>query len=597
MRLNLRQKLLITQTLGAAVLALTMSVLVDRTVVRQVQRTEEEGLKNTRAAFAALKENQQRQLLQQSSLVSDLPHFKAAMAVFDPNLPHYEQTEAVATVHNVADRILVSIDADLAVLTDYLGSPITSAGLDCGGPCLLPLKHVSRLSLQQGTGYEIVELNGRLFSVASVPVRSGGTVFGALCLGLLLDDSVAASLERMSGSAVALISDQSLLASSPGVPERFAELLATGEWSGRPATLSLDGERFRCSWVPISEDNAESRDAFVVLRSEAQALAFLQSVRSGLLSVGIAAALIGLVVAYIFARQITTPVQALVQQTEKLARGNFDARLNLHTGDELGKLAEAFNRMGQSLAESRAQLLQAGKLAAMGELGAGLAHELRQPLTSIRASAQLTQMQIPKENKKTVSHLQLILDAVDHMTGIIQGLKDFSRKASFERVPIHVEDVLHKTETLMQAQLKSGGVRLETKVEGSLGCVLADGNQLQQVFVNLISNARDAMKSSKGVITVTASMSLLGDMVQISVADDGPGIPPDVLPNIFQSFFTTKAEGQGTGLGLPITKSIIQDHGGTLEVETEEGHGTTFTVSLPIELQNSNSLGATEEAA
>ncbi len=542
--------------------------------------------------------------------------------------------QAMATVTDVARRILGSVDVDLLVLTDTRGAPVVSVGpaLERGINDLGPVRSLARSAVQNGNADGIVGLSGGLVHVTAVPVEVGGLQLGALCLGTSLDSRLANSLETMSGSAVALVGPDGLLARSQGVPAAADGPLARA-WSGlngravnseESSRLRIGGDRYRMLWAPLQGPNGGMPGAFVVLRSEDRALGFLSQIREGLVGIAAVALLLTFLISYFFARQITIPVAQLVGFTRQVAGGDLSARVHLETRDELADLGGAFNRMTESLAtslrhlersnrileergreleeanrelhrskeeteavnralrEAHAQLIQAGKMAAFGELGAGLAHELRQPLTSIRGFAQLVLGRLSPEEADARRNLDLIVSAVDHMTRIVQGLKDFSRKASFEFSTVDANGVMERTCLLLGAQLRSRNIRLELALDRGVPWVLGDANQLQQVFTNLIANARDALAVTGGGLVRVGSRAVEnGAWTAITVADDGPGIPADVLPRIFQSFFTTKPEGEGTGLGLSITQGIVKDHGGRIEVESVPGHGAVFRVLLP----------------
>jgi signal transduction histidine kinase len=629
----LRRKLFVTVGGGAAVLALVMSLLVDLTVVDKVHKHEDRGLARTQAAFEALQDYRRGQLLERCRLVSELPHFKAAVAVYDPTVPAAEQTEALATVSDVARRILVRMDVDLLTLTGIDGRPLLVVGpaIEYAVNDVTPIGKIAKRAMQQVSSDGVLELGGGLVHVAAVQIEVGGLQLGSLCLGTRLDAGLANSLEEMTGSAVAMVGENGVAAQSDGVPVR-AGIVLRKAWqdvsrnraSGETRIMvKIEGDRYRTLWTPLLGPEGRPLGAFVVLRSEDQALAFLANVRQGLAGIVAAAVLVALFFSFLFARQLTIPIGKLVAFTRRVSQGDMNGRLHLGTRDELAQLGEAFNQMTQGLAESRrhleqsnrsleersnelersnkdlhrskekteevnaelqaahAQLIQAGKMAAFGELGAGIAHELRQPLSSIRGFAQLVLMKLSPGERDSRRHLELVIQSVDHMTQIVQGLKDFARQSSFEFNDVDVNDVLERTCLLLSAQLRAHDIEIRQDLDASAPCVRGDANQLQQVCTNLLANARDAMEDEGGVIRIGSRTLGDGSYVMVSVSDEGPGVPPDILPKIFGSFFTTKPEGKGTGLGLSISQGIIQDHGGRIDVSSRTDEGTTFRIFLP----------------
>jgi signal transduction histidine kinase len=629
----LRKKLFITVGGGAAALALVMSLLVDLTVVEQVFKYEDRGLKQTKNAFDALMAYRRAQLLERCRLISELPHFKAAASVYDPSLSPSEQVEALSTVSDMAHRILGQTDVDLLTLTGNDGVPFLSAGpaVEQGVNDLSPLQQIARRAVSQVYGDGFLVLGSGLVYVTAVRVEVGGLNLGTLCLGKSFDSRAASSLESMTGSAVALVGNHGVLAQSAGVPlgadDRLGaiwqDLRSSAASAENRPLIEIDGDRYRTLWLPLEGADLLPIGALVVLRSEAQALSFLSNVRRGLFGIVLAAIVVALFFSYLFARQITIPVLRLVAFTKRVGRGDLHSKVHIGTRDELAVLGDSFNEMTRRISESRAhleasnrileqrqreleeanedlrrskeetesinhsleeahaQLIQAGKMAAFGELGAGLAHELKQPLSSIRGFAQLVEMKLPKDNKDSGRHLTMIIQAVDHMTKIIQGLKDFARPSDFEFEDVDVCEVMERTCLLLGSHLRSARIRIDSDLDRSIPPVRGDANQLQQVFTNLLSNARDAMEETGGAVHLRTRSLGEGSYVMITVEDEGAGIPADVLPKVFKTFFTTKPEGKGTGLGLSISQGIIKDHGGRIDVQSVPGEGTTFRIFLP----------------
>jgi len=628
MRWSLQRKLFITIGAGTATLALIMSLLLDLTVVEEVQKHEDKALAQTQAAFEALQAHRRSLLLERSRLVSELPYFKAAVSVYDPSLPAAQQAEALSTVSDMARRILEHIDVDLITLSTENGTPILAVG-----PALdhaydpAPLTALAKHAMRHMTSDGFVAVGDELVYVTAVQVEVGNVRTGALCLGTSLDTELANSLEDMTGSAIVLLGRQRVFAMSRGVPlaaeTELSHRMSADRGTAHRELIKLEGTRYRSLWIPFEGPGKEPLGSFVVLRSEDDALSFLAEIREGLVlivALGIATAL---AFSFLFARHITVPLRKLVAFTERLGSGDLSAEVEIGTQDELGLLGDSFNRMVRSLGESRrelessnqsleerrleleitnedlrrskeetervnraleeahAQVIQAGKMAAFGELGAGLAHDLKQPLASIRGFAQLMGRRLANKDPEVDRHLKLIIESVDHMNQIVATLKDFARKSSVEFRDVDVNQVLERTCLLFEGQLRSKSVKLELHLEKDLPLVRGEPNQLQQVFTNLLANARDALEPGGGTVRVRSQSLGGGEQIVISVTDNGPGIQPEHLGKIFSSFFTTKPEGKGTGLGLSITEGIVNDHGGRIDVTSRPHEATTFRIHLP----------------
>ncbi len=227
----------------------------------------------------------------------------------------------------------------------------------------------------------------------------------------------------------------------------------------------------------------------------------------------------------------------------------------------------------------QARLIQSEKMAAVGVLAGGIAHEINNPLSGILAFSQLALAQV-KQGEQLYQDLKEIESSALRCKKIVENLLEFSRQSSIEdRNFIELKSAIERIWPLMKLQVKEAGVSLELELEEILPKVIANGNQLEQVFLNLTSNACHALPRG-GKIKISAQSHSAGWIV-VNFSDNGTGIKKEVLPRIFDPFFTTKKTGIGTGLGLSIIYNIIQDHAGKIEVESKENEGTTFHIYLP----------------
>ncbi len=236
-------------------------------------------------------------------------------------------------------------------------------------------------------------------------------------------------------------------------------------------------------------------------------------------------------------------------------------------------------KAGEKEALLREQLLHSEKMRALGEVLSGAAHELNNPLTAILGYAQLM---FESENLETGrADLKSICAEAKRCSTIVQSLVAFARKKGPRREPCRVNDIIRDTVKLRAYQMTVDGVRTDVRLDEEIPMTMADMNQLQQVFLNIINNALAAVEQSPEKRLVITSVKA-GETIRIAFQDCGHGIPKQVLPRIFEPFFTTKEVGKGTGLGLSVCYGIITDHGGSIHVESVEGKGATFTIELPI---------------
>jgi two-component system NtrC family sensor kinase len=238
---------------------------------------------------------------------------------------------------------------------------------------------------------------------------------------------------------------------------------------------------------------------------------------------------------------------------------------------------EALRRSMEQLTTTQAQLIQAAKLAAVGELAAGVAHELNNPLTSVLGFAELLLNTVPPDT--SIRHdLETIARQARRARDIVRNLLGFARQTKPQRLPADVNQLLCQTLDLVRQHLENSGVVIEEDYAPDLGLLTLDAGQMKQMFLNLITNASHAMPKGGKLKLRTAC---LGDEVAVAISDTGEGMSPEVREHIFEPFFTTKPVGEGTGLGLSISLGIVQGHGGRIAVESLPGQGSTFTVWLP----------------
>ncbi len=327
--------------------------------------------------------------------------------------------------------------------------------------------------------------------------------------------------------------------------------------------------------------------------------AFLAS-RQFLKSLFLAAILLLLFATFISllgSRRLTRPIETLSGLTSRIAEGNFDTRINVRSNDEIGSLAESFNRMtlglrerDEALRQANAALIQSEKLAAFGQLGAGIAHEVKNPLAGILGCAQLSLRKVEPETP-IHGNLLLIEKETKRCKTIIENLLKFARQEKAVMKATDVNQVVQDAVAIVSHQMEISQVKLEARLAEGLPEVHGNANQLQQVLMNLLMNAQQAMEGRSGNITIATRHE--GGKVILNVADNGPGMTPEIRARIFEPFFTTKPGGKGTGLGLSVSFGIIRDHEGEIRVDSTPGAGTTFT----IELSRLAAQGAENQAA
>ncbi len=322
-----------------------------------------------------------------------------------------------------------------------------------------------------------------------------------------------------------------------------------------------------------------------------------------------------------FVRIIVRPIESLAEAADKISKGDLSKTVEITWKDEIGRLAISFNRMIASLKKSQqdieeynrtleekiiertrelegaqAQLVQSEKMAAIGQLAAGVAHELNNPLGGILGYAQFSLEKIenkeihdltPKDMESYKRYLRDIETQSRRCKAIVQNLLKFSRTSqTVEFQELDINQVLEETLTFIDHQLMMNQITLRKTIDRNIAKTQGNPGQLQQVFTNIIINAMHASKPGSEIAIATRFLPPLGEFagaVEITVADQGTGISEENLKKIFEPFFTTKEVGKGTGLGLSVSYGIIKEHGGEIRVKSKIGQGSIFTIILPLE--------------
>jgi two-component system NtrC family sensor kinase len=318
------------------------------------------------------------------------------------------------------------------------------------------------------------------------------------------------------------------------------------------------------------------------------------------LAITLLGALVALALGLFIARRISSSINKLAVASEQLARGNLDVKVEIRSHDELRDLAETFNFMAAALKKrdekvrefTTRRIMESERLAYIGQLAAGVAHEINNPLTGIVTYSHLLLERASTANG-TRQSLEKIVKQADRCRDIIRGLLDFSRQRKPEKRLSSVNRVLEECVSLVDNQVLFHNIRIVRRLSPSLPQVFMDPSQVQQVFMNMILNAAEAMNEG-GQLTLTTRYEPGAQMVEVEFTDTGHGIKDEDLDRIFSPFFTTKEVGHGTGLGLAISYGIVKEHRGTITVESEEGHGATFAICLPVSSEQETTTRAAQ---
>jgi len=297
--------------------------------------------------------------------------------------------------------------------------------------------------------------------------------------------------------------------------------------------------------------------------------------------------LISIVLLFVLSRMMLRPIDHIVAMSRKVIRGDLMARVGISPPGEMGVLCKAVDHMADAIDQrerllkdaTRKQIGQSEKMASVGRLAAGIAHEINNPLTGVLTYAHMLRKAKDLDTQKQ-QDLDVIIRETTRVRDIVRGLLDFSRQSPSDMERLDVNEVIEQTMLLVRNQKEFRKVVVVEDLMPEMPPLRGDKNQLQQVFLNLALNACEAMPDG-GTLSVTTSVA--EGKIIISVGDTGSGIEAESLGNIFDPFYTTKPVGKGTGLGLSVSYGIVEQHGGRIEVKSDVEKGTTFTLILEAE--------------
>lgn len=596
--LNFQAKVLIP-----VVSLLTVMLGVEAWLVTAQFKTQlEEGTRRTlgtaEAVFHNSLEIRARNLILRYQNIVNEPRFKAVAQLGEPKTMTAQLSELLEEMGG---------DVEVMLFTTDQGTLLAGARRD-PSMTLDEFESASSMSIREALKGQAVSdtiaVGDHLFSVVSAPVVITGTPMGALTIGVRIDETAASELKSLTRSEIVFVAKGHVVASTvrdpemdPGMMNLFAHLISTQQQpvAGRIEELiSPRGERFLCLAGLFGSNQKDQHLGYLLLSSIQAELLALEATQRTLWGLSAFGILVSSIVIAVLIRRITSPLRELRGSAEAVGRGDFSKRVEVHSRDEYGELAGVFNHMMerldfsrsqtkkalQTLKNTQAQLVQREKLSAIGEFVAGVAHELNNPLTSVIGfSEMLQESPISEQQRKFVNR---IIGSADRCHRIVQNLLSFARQHPPERKLVVINKLIEAAVEILSYELRTGNVEVVMDLIPDMPRILVDPHQMQQVFLNLINNARQAIEHHRGSGTIHISSSVANGRVVIAFRDDGPGIEQENLARVFDPFFTTKPVGVGTGLGLSLSYGIIREHGGSIAVKSRPGEGAEFVIELPM---------------
>ncbi len=567
-RIFLATALLSLLSIGTAIYVVTVRV------TREVENSLRREIATTSTLVEQFRTTRSQNFAMMARLVADAPKLKAAVDTDDP-----------PTVQDTATGYFGELDASVLLVTSKTGRVLATIGK--------PSRTGDTALGQMGrydasAGHESVSLlrqNDGILHLVTVPITVGlehPDVLGTLSVGFLLDDNFASQLKRITGSDIAFAMDGQVVSSSLPAEER-ASLSTVAANAAGLTNVSLHGEEYAVLPMPLLTGEAtQSRGhaLALILRSRTEQLRFLNEIHTEVAATAMVAVGLATLLSFAVARTITRPMAAITGvMRDVAATGDLTRKIVLRSNnrwddEDARLLASTFNTLTESVARAQREMSQRERLSSLGRLSTVIAHEVRNPLMIIKAA--LHGLRRPTATPEYVRESVADIDGeVARLNRMVNDVLDFARPITFERGPADINALCRESAAAAQA---TPGVPVVLDLDQTVGVVNTDAERLRAALVNVIVNARQAVeKQPVQRVTLTTRRTDAG--ITISVADTGAGIERADLARVFDPYFTTKRGG--TGLGLPITKNIVEGLGGSIAVDSEPGRGTDIRMTLP----------------
>ena len=532
-------------------------------------------------------------------LVADLPKLKAAVETGDP-----------PTVQPLADEYRDQVNADVLLLTGKRGELLATSGSGAEEPSIPAALKDTTTTDEIST---FAPHSRGVLQVVSVPIFLEGEppdVLGRLTVGFFLDDRFAEQIKRLTASEIAFGAGNQILASTLRGGSRAA--LAPVLGAHDIATVRIGNEDFLALARPLASTTAgadrppsreasadrrslggggtvglyDGRPVVVMLRSRTERLRFLNTIRTGLEGALIVTLILATIVSYALARTVTRPLSAITSAMRDVAAtGDLTRKVALRSGpwddEDARLLASTFNTLTESIARFQVEAAQRERLSSLGRLSTVIAHEIRNPLMIIKTTLNTLRRDdlSAEERREAVAD---IADEATRLNRIVTEVLDFAKPIEFDYAESSVNDICVSSAAAAWAGEFDGQVSLD--LDSSLPHIMTDAERLRAALINILTNARHAvyaarLEENRASVVVTTRSNGNGHVI-ISIRDRGIGIASEDMPHIFDPYFTTRRAG--TGLGLPISKNIIEGLGGILAVDSEIGVGTEIRIDLPM---------------
>ncbi len=556
--------------LTSAGLTAVSLLIVQRTVASHVRRGLITDLADSAEIFRDLQAEREADLARLAELMADLPSLKALMT-----------SHHAPTIQDGSRDMFHLAGGDLFALVDPAGKIM---GFHTKSPGISSEQAQELLDARRPLGQSLQWwfAGGHLYEVVVAPIYFGpssqAAVLGMVAVGYEMNAAMAREVSQVAASQVAIVCGDAVVVSTLNSEqsEALAAHIAQGPLPAGPANWSLGRESFMLSSLPLNPNESPTVN-MVVLKSYDQATAFLNHLRQLLLAVGLGAVLGGTVLVYFIAGTFTRPLEQLVDGVRALGGGDYRYPVHAAGAGEVAELTDAFTRMRDSLRQAQQRVVEGERLATIGRMASSISHDLRHPLTAVLANAEfLADAELTPAQREEL-YLEIRV-AVNRLTDLIDSLLELSRPAgSLNVAETPVERTISRAIELVRAHREFQRIALSIQSPGMHNACF-DARKMERVFYNLLLNSCQAAQLSGGHVGIEVAER--NGNLAIQITDDGPGVESSIRDKLFQPFVSYGKEN-GTGLGLTIAQKIVQDHQGSLQLESSVPGRTVMQILLP----------------
>jgi signal transduction histidine kinase len=574
-RARLRTKFLLSMVLITAGLTSLSLLLVRESVQSQITQEIFSDLHNSVSTFQSFQREKEITLSHSADLLAYQPLLRSLMTAPDE-----------ATIQDGSIDLFKLAGSDLFVLADRTGKVVA---LNTNTPgftrAMAQAAFTASLENQQRWWFGAKHLYEVFLKPIYFGPASANRLLGFLVIGYEIDQGVASQIGRIANSKVAFYYGDTIVIStlSPALNAELSRHRISSAEVSRPRSVELGKERFLEATLELASRTVPEVQ-LIVLRSYDEATSLVRKLNRLLLALGLLAVLIGSTLVFIFSHTFTRPLSNLLAGVSALEKGDFKYALDVHSHDEVGELARAFDVMRESLWRTQQNLIESERLATIGRMANSISHDLRHSLAAIVANAEfLCDSHLSREQRDEL--YQEVQSAVHRMTELIDSLLEFSRtsaslRPTYGNLRTAVDNAIRAVHANPEFHNISCDVHQSGVVEGWF-----DHRKLERVFFNLLLNACESLPSRSGHVEV--DLHAAGEGVDIKITDHGRGIPDSIRNTLFDPFVSLGKEN-GTGLGLTVVQKIVQDHGGEVAVASTSSQGTVFQIRLPFPAPASN---------